>query len=45
MKRGEQSELQRLQEDGSQFYHELQLCMQQDMEALIRIAIDHYAKK
>jgi hypothetical protein len=45
IKHGEQSELQRLQEDGSQFYHELQLCMQQDMEALIQIAIDHYAKK
>ena len=42
---GRQSNLERLQLDGTRFYQELQDCMESDLDALLRLAADRYSKK
>ncbi|KAL3907748.1 MAG: hypothetical protein SGARI_003386 [Bacillariaceae sp.] len=37
-----QSKLERLQLDGAQFFHELQDCMKQDVDMLLRLAVEYY---
>ncbi|KAL3917135.1 MAG: hypothetical protein SGILL_004854 [Bacillariaceae sp.] len=42
---GRQSNLEKLQLDGALFYQELQDCMKGDVDALLRMAVDHYSNK